>query len=142
LAAGGLMAILVALTRWEAIHILDDAGWFYRLAGARRTGMLLFWFLLFAVDGLYFGVIALLTARMMAPAAGWAGYILMLAGSLRMMVTMLTGRATVMFTAYPPLEASQWFYLSYILFAVGALIAVVVFLVNVVGARVRGEVQT
>lgn len=142
LAAGGLMAILVALTRWEAIHILDDAEWFYRLVGAHGTAMLLFWILFFEVAGLYFGGIVLLNARMMAPAAGWAGYILMLAGSLGMMVTMLTGRATVMFTAYPPLEASQWFYLSYILFAVGALIAVVVFLVNVVGARVRGEVQT
>lgn len=142
LAAGGLMAILVALTRWEAIHILDDAEWFYRLVGAHGTAMLLFWILFFEVAGLYFGGIVLLNARMMAPAAGWVGYILMLAGSLGMMVTMLTGRATVMFTAYPPLEASQWFYLSYILFAVGALIAVVVFLVNVVGARVRGEVQT
>lgn len=142
LAAGGLMAILVALTRWDAIHIMDDAEWFYRLVGAHGTAMLLFWILFFEVAGLYFGGIVLLNVRMMAPAVGWAAYLLMLAGSLGMMVTMLSGRATVMFTAYPPLEASQWFYLSYIVFAVGALVAVILFLVNVVGARLRGEVQT
>jgi cytochrome c oxidase subunit 1 len=142
LAAGGTMAILIALTRWDLIHLLDDAEWFYRLVGAHGTAMLLFWIIFFEIAGLYFGGIVLLSTRMIGPKVGWAAYGLMLVGSLGMMWTMLTGRATVMFTAYPPLEASQWFYLAYILFAVGALVGVVLFLVNVIGARFRGEVRT
>ncbi|MEZ4568761.1 MAG: hypothetical protein R2849_00200 [Thermomicrobiales bacterium] len=40
-----------------------------------------------------------------------------------------------MFIAYPPLEASQWFYLAYVLFAVGALFAAVILSWSTVGAR-------
>ena len=40
---------------------------------------------------------------------------MMLAGALLVEFTMLSGRATVMFTAYPPLKASSWFYLGMLL---------------------------
>lgn len=142
LAIGGAIALLVALTRWDAVHLLNDAEWFYRLVGAHGTAMLILWIIFFEVAGLYFGGVVLLSTRMVGPKIGWGAFALMLVGSLGMMITMLTGRATVMFTAYPPLEASQWFYLSYILFAVGALVAVILFIVNVVAARLRGDVRS
>lgn len=142
LAAGGVMAVLLALTRWQAVHLMNDAEWFYRIISAHGAAMLIFWILFFEVAGLIFGSTILLNVRLMGPAFGWLAYGFMLVGSLGVMFTMLSGRATVMFTAYPPLEASSWFYLSMLVFAVGALIAVLQFFVTLSAARYRGEVQT
>jgi cytochrome c oxidase subunit 1 len=142
LAAGGVMALLLALTRWEAVHLLDDAEWFYRVISAHGAAMLIFWILFFEVAGLIFGSTILLNQPMVAPRVGWVTYGMMVAGSLGALLMMLSGRATVMFTAYPPLQASSWFYLSVLVFAVGALINVVLFIVNIVGARLRGQIQS
>ncbi len=46
----------------------------------------------------------------------------MVAGALMANYAVLRGDSSVMFTSYPPMKASHWFYLSLILFAVGALI--------------------
>ena len=43
----------------------------------------------------------------------------------------------VMFTAYVPLKAHPLFYLGVILFAVGALIAVILFFINIVTSPVQ-----
>ena len=40
-----------------------------------------------------------------------------------------------MFTSYPPMMASHWFYLSLIIFAVGALLAVILFFATLVVAK-------
>ena len=142
LAFGGVLALLIALTRWEAVHLIDDSEWFYRLVSTHGAAMLIFWIIFFEVAGLIFGGTILLNTRFMAPILGWAAYALMLVGSLVMTVEMMRGSATVFFTAYPPLEASSGFYLGFILFAVGALIAVLHFIYNVVAARWRGEIST
>jgi len=142
LAFGGVLAVLIALTRWEAVHLIDDAEWFYRLVSTHGTAMLIFWIIFFEVAGLIFGGTILLNTRFMSPLTGWIAYALMLGGSLLMAWEMMSGSATVFFTAYPPLEASSAFYFGFILFAVGALVAVILFIVNVVGARMRGEIAT
>lgn len=142
LAFGGVLALLIALTRWDAVHLVDDPEWFYRLVGAHGAAMLIFWIIFFEVAGLIFGGTILLNTRFIGPVVGWVAYGLMLGGSLLMTWEMMNGSATVFFTAYPPLEASSWFYFGFILFAVGALIAVIHFIVNVVGARWRGEIKT
>lgn len=140
LATGGTFALLIALTRWQAVHLISDPEWFYRIVGAHGAAMLIFWIVFFEVAGLLFGGTVLLNARLLAPRLAWVEYGMMLAGSLGVMFTMLSGGATVMFTAYPPLEASPWFFGSLLVFAVGALLAVCHFIANVVGARWRGEV--
>jgi cytochrome c oxidase subunit I len=139
LAIGGIMALLIGLTRWETIHLLSF-DWYYRITGAHGAVMLVFWILFFEVAGLIFGSTIILNRRLYWPRVMWAAYGIMLLGSLGLLITMLSGEATVMFTAYPPLEATSWFYLSFILFAVGALIAVITFFVNLVNARYNGEV--
>ena len=142
LAFGGILALLIALTRWTAVGLVTDSEWFYRLVGAHGAAMLIFWIVFFEVAGLIFGGTILLNTRFIGPIVGWAAYVLMLGGSLLMTWEMMNGSATVFFTAYPPLEASSGFYLGYILFAVGALVAVLHFIVNVVSARWRGEIKT
>jgi len=66
---------------------------------------------------------------------------MMLGGSVIATVLMLSGQATVMFTSYPPLRAeTPWYYAAVLVFAVGAILAVVHFFVNIVAARLRGDV--
>lgn len=135
LTIGGLAALLIALTRWQAVHLLD-ATWFYRLLTLHGIDMLIAWMVFFEIAGLHFGSTVLLNARHAAPKAAWLGFILMTVGGLMANVVVLVDpRNTVAYTAYLPLKASPAFYLSYILFAVGALIAVITFFINIVVAK-------
>jgi len=139
---GGLFALLIALTRWQAVHLLDPV-WFYRLITAHGVDMLVAWIVFFEVAGLYFGSTVMLNARMVYPRAGWLAFALMIIGSGMVNFVVLLGGtdimngalSDVMFTAYVPLKAHHLFYLSYILFAVGALIAVILFFINVAAAK-------
>lgn len=66
---------------------------------------------------------------------------MMLGGSVIATVLMLSGQATVMFTFCPPLRAeTPWYYAAVLVFAVGAILAVVHFFVNIVAARLRNDV--
>jgi cytochrome c oxidase subunit I len=136
LAAGGVMAILIALQR-QGLPLSDD--WWYRLLASHGATMLLFWILLFEVGALYWGSTMLLNARMRLPRVAWANFGMMVLGILMAQWAMFTGRATVMFTAYPPLTAHWAYYLGVLLFAVGVLVACILFFANVVGARRDGS---
>ena len=141
LALGGILALLIALTRWPAVHLLP-AELFYRFTTAHGTTMLVFWILFFEVAGLYFGGAVLLNARLVSPRWAWWAYALMLGGALVTEAAMLTGEANVMVTAYPPLKGHPAFYLGLIVFAVGALLAVGVFFATILRARAEGKVET
>jgi len=141
LSLGGLFALLIALTRWQAVHLLDPV-WFYRLITAHGIDMLVAWIVFFEIGGLYFGSTVLLNARMAAPKVAWAAYGLMVLGGLMVNVVIFTTNTSdVMFTAYVPMKAHPLFYLSYIIFAVGALIALGVFFGNIAVAKREGRYQ-
>ncbi|MDP1545878.1 MAG: cbb3-type cytochrome c oxidase subunit I [Anaerolineales bacterium] len=132
---GGTYALLIALTRWQAIHLLD-ATWFYRLLTLHGIDMLVAWIVFFEMAGLHFGSTVLLNARHAAPKLAWLGFIMMTVGGLMVnVVVLIDPQSTVMFTAYIPLKAHPLFYLSYILFAVGALLQVITFFINIVVAK-------
>ncbi|MEW6401264.1 MAG: cbb3-type cytochrome c oxidase subunit I [Chloroflexota bacterium] len=135
LSLGGIAALLIALTRWQAIHLLD-AGWFYRLLTLHGIDMLVAWIVFFEMAGLHFGSTALLNARHAAPKLAWIGFALMAVGGLMAnFIVLFDSQSIVAFTAYVPLKAHPLFYLSYILFAVGALITVITFFINIVVAK-------
>lgn len=134
LALGGLMGLLVALTRWPAVQILP-ADWFYLILTGHGANVLLFWIIFFEIAVLYFAGAVVLGSRLAAPKWAWTGFVLMVVGAVMANYAVLRGDSTVMFTSYPPLQASQWFYLSLVLFAVGALIAVFVFFATLVVAK-------
>jgi len=131
---GGLMGLGVALTRWPAVHLLP-AEMFYLVLTGHGANVLLFWIIFFEIAVLYFASAILLNSRLAAPKLGWLGFILMVAGALMANYAVLRGDSSVMFTSYPPMMASHWFYLSLILFAVGALIGVGCFFGTLVIAR-------
>jgi cytochrome c oxidase subunit 1 len=131
---GGIAAILVLLTRWQAVHLLD-AVWFYRVLTIHGMNMLIFFILFFEMAVLYFASAVLLNSRVAAPKVGWAAFGLMVLGTIMVEWTMLTGNADVLFTSYVPLRADPMFYLGVILFAVGALTVVTIFFATLVVAK-------
>jgi cytochrome c oxidase subunit I len=117
---GATAALLLALTRWQAVHLLP-AVWYYRILGVHGMNMLIFFIIFFEMAVLWFAATVLLNARPAAPTYGWFNFWLMLSGALMVEAMQWSGRADVLFTSYPPLKAHPAFYLGIILFAVGAL---------------------
>ncbi|MBM3555196.1 MAG: cytochrome C oxidase subunit I [Alphaproteobacteria bacterium] len=134
LAIGGLFGLLVALTRWQAIHLLP-ADLFYLVLTGHGANVLVFWIVFFEMAVLYFASAVVLSSRLAMPAWGWAQFVLMLVGALIANVSVLQGDSTVMFTSYVPLKAAPHFYLGLIIFAVGALIGCCVFFGTLVVAK-------
>ena len=134
LLVGGIAAVLVLLTRWDVVLLLD-ASMFYRMLTIHGMNMLIFFIIFFEMAVLYFASAVLLSSRVPAPRTGWTAFALMVAGALMVEWTMWTGRADVLFTSYVPLRAHPLFYLGVILFAVGALTVVGHFFATLVVAR-------
>ncbi len=131
---GAVAAILLVLTRWQAVHLLP-AEWYYRLLGVHGMSMLIFFIIFFEMAVLHFASTVLLDARMVAPRLAWGAFGLMTAGAVMVEGLMWAGKADVLFTSYPPLKAHPLFYLGVILFAVGALTVVGIFFANLAVAR-------
>ena len=134
LLVGAVAALLLALTRWQAIHLLP-AEWYYRILGVHGMNMLIFFIIFFEMAVLWFAGTVLLNARPAAPRLGWFNFGLMLAGALMVEAMQWSGRADVLYTSYPPLKAHPLFYLGIILFAVGALFVVGQFFATLTIAR-------
>jgi cytochrome c oxidase subunit 1 len=131
---GGVAAVLVLLTRWQAVHLLP-ADWFYRVLTVHGMSMLIFFIIFFEMAVLIFASTALINARIAAPKLGWAAFALMLGGATLVEVIMWAGKADVLFTSYVPLKADPLYYFGIILFAVGALLVCGIFFANLVVAR-------
>jgi cytochrome c oxidase subunit 1 len=124
LLVGGIGAILLGLTRWPAVHLLS-AEWYYRILTLHGLNMLIFWILNFEIAILYFVGTSLLNTRLFSAKLAWAGFVLMLIGSLMVNTAIMMGTSDVLMTSYAPLKASPYFYLGIILHAVGALVGVI-----------------
>lgn len=134
LLVGATAAVLLVLTRWQAVHLLP-AVWFYRILGVHGMSMLIFFIIFFEMAVLIFASTVLLNSRQAAPRTAWAAFGLMVAGALLVEYMMWSGRADVLFTSYVPLRAHPLFYLGVIVFAVGALVITGLFFANLVVAR-------
>ncbi len=120
---GGIAALLLALTRWQTVHLLP-VDWFYRILTFHGLNMLIFWILFFEVAILYFACTTPLNARLYSRKVAWLSFTLMIVGALMTDYIILKGQADVMMTSYLPLLAHPVFYLGIILMAVGTLIGV------------------
>ena len=131
---GAIAAILLVLTRWQAVHLLP-AEWYYRVLTAHGMSMLIFFIIFFEMAVLHFTSTALLNARAVAPRVSWASFALMTGGALLVEAMIWGGKADVLFTSYVPLRAHPLYYLGVILFAVGALVVTGIFFANLVVAK-------
>ena len=78
---GGVLALLVSLTRWPSVHLLP-ADWFYLTLTAHGLDMLVFWIIFFEIAVLYFCSSTLLRCRLATPRIAWLGFALMLIGAV------------------------------------------------------------
>jgi cytochrome c oxidase subunit 1 len=123
LLVGAIAAILIALTRWSAVHLLSDV-MFYRMLTLHGMNMLIFWILFFEVAVLYFCCTSLMNSRLYSKKVAWVSLSMMVIGAIMTNVIILQGKGDVLMTSYPPLQAHPLFYLGMILVAVGVLIAI------------------
>ena len=131
---GGFFGLLVALTRWPAVHLLPP-DLFYMSLTAHGVLALIVWIIFFEIAVLYFCCTSLLNSRLATPKLAWVAFWLMVGGTAMAAVPILMGQASVMMTSYPPMTASPWFYLGVIIFAVGALVACFIFMATLVIAK-------
>ncbi|HJV84279.1 MAG TPA: cbb3-type cytochrome c oxidase subunit I [Noviherbaspirillum sp.] len=140
LALGGVLALLVVLTRWPAVHLLA-ADKFYMVLTAHGLDMLVFWIIFFEIAVLYFCSSTLLRSRIATPNIAWAAFALMVIGGITTNVAIFQGNSSVMMTSYVPMQGAPAFYLGLILFAVGALIGCFVFFGTLVVAKAEKTYQ-
>jgi cytochrome c oxidase subunit 1 len=131
---GGVAALLLALTRWQTVHLLN-AEWFYRIVTLHGLNMLIFWILFMEVAILYFTCTTPLNSRLFSKGVAWAGFGMMLVGAIMVDVVIFLGQGDVMMTSYLPLLAHPAFYLGIILVAVGTLTGVFNFFATIYIAR-------
>ncbi len=131
---GAIAAILLVLTRWQAVHLLP-AEWFYRVLTAHGMSMLIFFIIFFEMAVLQFTSTALLNARAVAIKLSWSAFGLMVGGAVMVETMIWSGKADVLFTSYVPLRAHPLYYLGIIFFAVGALVVTGTFFANLVVAK-------
>lgn len=137
LAAGGIFGLLLGLTRAPSVHLLPASS-FYAVLTGHGVAALILWPIFFEVAAMVFASTVMINARLWSATVGWTSFGLMVVGSVTLLATILSGHASVGFTAYPPLAATQFFYLGYLAFAVGALLAIVNFALTIAKARVDG----
>lgn len=140
LAAGGLFGLLIGLTRAPGLELLGPKSFYVALTG-HGVGALILWPIFFEVAAMVFASSILLNARVFSLKLGWASFGLMSAGAVTLLGVIVSGEASVTFTAYPPLVANPTFYLGYLVFAVGALLAIVNFALTIGAAKSEGVHQ-
>ncbi len=140
LAVGGLFGLLIGLTRAPGLELLGSNSFYAALTG-HGVAALILWPVFFEVAAMVFASTVMLNARLFSNALGWASFALMVVGAVMLLGIIMTGEASVTFTAYPPLVAHQVFYLGYLVFAVGALLAIVNFALTILKARTDGVHQ-
>jgi cytochrome c oxidase subunit 1 len=136
LAAGGAFGVSMALTRAPSLELLGSKGYYAALTG-HGVAALILWPVFFEVAAMVFASTILLNTRVWSMRLGWTSLGLMVVGAGMLLGIIVAGHASVGFTAYPPLVAHPVFYIGYLLFAVGVLLAIVNFAMSIAVARVE-----
>jgi cytochrome c oxidase subunit 1 len=128
----------VALGAWQMLMRsplpapLDDPNAYYTSVTLHGTAMAYVVTTFFAMGFGYAVAATSLGRPVRGVAAAWIGFAICLAGTLMAVVIVLSGRATVLYTFYPPLLGSVWYYLGTLLLVGGSMIWVVLMIYNMV----------
>src|SRR6188768_3718129 len=109
---------------------LDNPEHYYRSVTAHGTVMA---YVLPTLVAMGFGY-AISELALKRPLTGlrwaWAGFGLVIAGTVMAAIPVAAGRATVLYTFYPPMIASAWYYIGVVLVVVGSWIWVALMSIN------------
>jgi cytochrome c oxidase subunit 1 len=134
--AFGLFLPAVVLGAWQMLMRsplpapLDDPN-VYNVSVTLHGTVMAYVVTIFFVMGFGYAVAATSLERPLRGVAfAWAGFAVSLLGAVMAAATILSGRATVFYTFYPPLLASIWFYLGVFLLVAGSMVWVVLMILN------------
>ncbi len=109
---------------------LDDASLYYGSVTLHGTAMA-YVVTTFFTMGFGYAVAATSLGRpIRGAAAAWIGFAICLVGTLMAVGAILSGQASVLYTFYPPLLASGWYYGGAFLLIAGSMIWVVLMILN------------
>jgi cytochrome c oxidase subunit 1 len=109
---------------------LDDPNAYYTSVTMHGTAMAYVITTFFAMGFGYAVTATSLDRPVRGIAAAWIGFAICLVGTVMASVIVLSGRATVLYTFYPPLLASTWYYFGVLLLFGGSMIWVVLMIYN------------
>jgi cytochrome c oxidase subunit 1 len=109
---------------------LDDPSAYYASVTLHGTAMAYVITTFFAMGFGYAVTATSLGRPIIGVTAAWIGFVICLVGTLMAVVTTLAGRASVLYTFYPPMMASVWYYLGALLLIGGSMIWVVLMIIN------------
>lgn len=120
---GGFFGLVQGLNR---AGFLELPNWFnyYQVLTAHGILLVLVFSLLFVIG--YFYAVLSHTLGGLLPAVrkmGWIAFTLMLIGVVFVVTTVVMGNASVMYTFYPPMKASPWFYVGLFIVILGVWMA-------------------
>jgi cytochrome c oxidase subunit I len=109
---------------------ISDPEWYYRSVTAHGTVMGYVFPTLVAMGFGYAITESALEQRLVGLRWAWAGFWLIVAGAIMAMVPVALGRASVLYTFYPPLIGSAFYYIGVVLVVVGSWIWVALMSIN------------
>lgn len=109
---------------------IGDPEWYYRSVTAHGTAMAYVLPTLVAMGFGYFITEAALKRPLIGRSWAWAGFALVAAGTVVAVVPVSLGRASVLYTFYPPLVGNPFYYIGVVLVVVGSWIWVALMSVN------------
>lgn len=116
---GGIFGLLQGLDR-SGIMRLPSWLNYYQVLTAHGILMLLVFTTMFVTGYVYAGLSHTLGGLLpRVRKLGWTGFGLMMAGVVIVVITIAMGDASVLYTFYPPLAATPWFYIGLVLFVLG-----------------------
>jgi cytochrome c oxidase subunit 1 len=125
--AFGLAALAGMMQGMVRGGIMELPSWtnYYQILTAHGVLMALIFTTFFIVGFLYSGTARTTGGSLHGTALGfgWAGWVLMVMGTLMVVVTILMNDASVLYTFYAPLKASPYFYIGSALLVVGSWLA-------------------
>ena len=124
------MAMMQALSRANLELPYRSASMYYLSVTAHGVLMALVFTTFFIMAFGYVVIERALERPVVAPKLAWAGFWIALAGTLGTAWAILTGKATVLYTFYPPLQAHPVFYIGLALVVVGSWCWAVVMLLS------------
>ena len=132
--AGFALALL--LGEWQMVmrsplHAwISNPEWYYRAVTAHGTAMAYVFPTLVAMGFGYAITEAALKRPLIGRRWAWAGFALVAAGTVTAIVPVSLGLASVLYTFYPPLVGSPFFYIGIVLVVVGSWIWVALMSIN------------
>lgn len=138
---GGILGLVQGL---ERAGLLELPTWmnYYQVLTAHGILLVLIFTATFMV-GYFYAVISRTLGGLISVTRklGWTAFTLMVIGAVFVVTTVAAGEASVLYTFYPPMQASPWFYIGLVFIVLGVWSAAAGVFTNVIHWRKQNKGQ-